>query len=144
MRSGVASATSFLDMDVWELVQKGSAALLALGVPAAIGAWWRRRRARKARERNLRDAIADAVCVLVDTEKAELAREFDSYISDAEYRDRRAVLRHRLLKARQRLWRAMGFPESKDEQSREQIALLRRWRMTQRWKIGEEGRQRRS
>ena len=142
--SSIAPSRSLLTTDVWEWAEKAGAALLALGLPAAVVAWWKKRRARRARERELRDSVADVVCVLADTQKAELARQLDEYFTDAEYRDRQAVLRHRLLKTRNRLWKAMGFPESKDEQSREQIALLRRLRMTQRWKAEEVERRERS
>ena len=119
--------------------EAGAKVLAVFGVPAAIGAWWRRRRARHRHVRELRDAHVDAVNVLVDRAKAEMAQALGGHFTEREFRDRQVVLNDRLLKARKRLWRAQGFPESTDDEARERIAMLRALRMTQRWKAAPAG-----
>ena len=138
LRTSFAQSVSAADVRDW--AEAAGKVLVLFGAPAAIGAWWKRRKRRRLHERVLRDAVADVVCVLADAQKASMAQEFDGYFTEKEYRDKRAVLRDRLLKARARLWEAMGFPESTDENAREQVAFLRGMRMTQRWNAEEAAR----
>lgn len=122
--------------EVREWAEAAGSVLAVLGIPAALRAWWKRRAKRHAHEAELRDAIAEVVCVLADAHKTEMGQEFGRYFTENEYHDRRIILRERLLKARKRLWAAMGFPETTDEESKERIAMLRALRWTQRLSAG--------
>ena len=105
------------------------------------GAWlalrrlWSGHQQRRSLERELREAQADLVCVLADHRRVELLQFFEHRYDPQHYRDLVAVLRARLGEARKRYWSAMGFPESVDDDSREEIKRLRPLRMTQRWKM---------
>lgn len=133
--------------DVTDWLESVGTVLVVLGIPAGLRAWWKRRAEKHAREAEaeakrhaheaeLRDAIAEVVCVLADAHKTEMGQEFGRYFTENEYHDRRIILRERLLKARKRLWAAMGFPETTDEESKERIAMLRALRWTQRLSAG--------
>lgn len=113
------------------------------GLAAGVLVWLRgflgRRRQRRAFEQELRDAQAELLCVIADRDRVELAQFLDHRFSPQEHRDRLAVIRDRLLKARKRYWAALGFPESVDDAAQQRLQILRELRMTQRWKMRDSG-----
>ena len=115
----------------------------AIGAISGVvgGAWlairrvWGRYQQRRALDRELRESQAELLCVLADRDRFDLAQVFDQRFMPVEERDRLAVLRARLVAARKRYWKALGFPESVDDEARAEVARLRPLRMTQRWKM---------
>jgi hypothetical protein len=106
------------------------------------GLWrtWTRRRARRALERELLEAMAEQCRASADFDRFQIryliGRETEALLP-AEAREQYEAIKARVRETRRRLWKARGYPESSPdvEMTETERAILRELRQTRRWQM---------
>jgi len=111
-------------------------------VGGGLWKWWTARRARRALERELVEAMAEQCRASADFDRFQvrflIGQEREAML-EAGAREQYEAIKGRIRETRSRLWKARGYPESNPERdlTESERAILHELRQTQRWRMAE-------